>query len=211
MKNFIKYLENRLKHELPGINSHIKMAPKIMERSFRELEPSPNARHSAVMVILTNSDNPEILFTLRSNKLRKHKGQISFPGGMIEKGESAQDAALRETFEEIGIESYKIKIIGRLSPLFVPPSNYLIHPFIGVIDSKPELILSEEEVEECFNIPLSYFADSNSVNTKRDILEGYDVDLPYWDVGKRTNLWGATSMILHELIDIYNEWNLEII
>jgi 8-oxo-dGTP pyrophosphatase MutT (NUDIX family) len=209
MKNFIIYLENRLKHELPGISSHLKMAPKIMERSFRALEPSSNARRSAVLIILTNAENPEILFTLRSSNLRKHRGQISFPGGMIEEGETAQDAALRETFEEIGIERDKIKIIGRLSPLFVPPSNNLIHPFIGIIEKMPDLIISEDEVEECFTIKISYFADPINVFSKKEILEGYEVDMPYWEVEKKSKLWGATSMILHEFIDIYNEWMLE--
>lgn len=209
MKNFIIYLENRINLELPGISSHLKMAPKIMERSFRALEPSSNARQSAVLLILTNSENPEILFTLRSNKLRKHKGQISFPGGMIEPGESAQNAALRETFEEIGIEPDKIKIIGRISPLFVPPSNNLIIPFIGVIEKMPELIISEQEVEECFTIEISYFTDPKNVSTKKEILEGYEVDMPYWEVGKKSKLWGATSMILQEFVDIYNEWKLQ--
>lgn len=206
MNNFVNYLEKRLKQNLPGINSHLKMTPKIMERSFRNLEPNPNAKQSAVLILLSGSDNPEILFTLRSSNLRSHKGQISFPGGRIEKDELPQIAALRETMEEVGIEPENVKIIGKLSNLFVPPSNNLIHPFVGILKNKAELNLSELEVEECFWLNFQFFLDKSNLHSKKEILEGYEVDMPYWEVNKKSKLWGATSMILQELLDLHTEW-----
>lgn len=206
MTLFVEYLEKRLLEELPGINSHIKMAPKIMERSFRNLNPSTNANQSSVMLLIVNKPDPEIIFTLRSSKLRSHKGQISFPGGKVELGESLLEAALRETKEEIGIGSENIRILGAMSCLFVPPSNNLIYPFIGLIENLTELTINEDEVEECFSIPISHFENKSNLGTKIQILDGYEVSMPFWDVSKKTILWGATSMILTEFIDLLGEW-----
>jgi 8-oxo-dGTP pyrophosphatase MutT (NUDIX family) len=206
MTLFIDYLENRLLNELPGINSHLKMAPKIMERSFRNLNPNENAKRSAVMVLIINNPDPEIIFTLRSSKLRSHSGQISFPGGRVEQGESMLEAALRETKEEIGLDAAEINVLGAMSRLYVPPSNSLIYPFVGLLNDTPEIVICEDEVEECFSVPISHFENKSNYAVKKEILEGYEVDMPYWEVSKKTILWGATSMILNELIDLYKDW-----
>lgn len=210
MTLFVDFLEKRLLNDLPGINSHIKMAPKVMERAFRSLTPTPDARDSAVMLILINKQNPELLFTLRSSTLKSHKGQISFPGGRIEKGESYLEAALRETEEEIGIMRNEIVVIGAMSSLFVPPSKHLIYPFVGLMDSLPNLCINESEVEECFTIPLEFFKDNNNRKMSKELLDGYEVDLSYWELSRKAKLWGATSMILQELLDIYEEWQCSI-
>ncbi len=206
MTLFIEYLEKRLKEELPGRNSHLKMAPKIMERSFRSFEPNENAKKSAVLVPISLGKDPQIMFTLRSHLLRSHKGQISFPGGRIETGESPLEAALRETYEEVGILPENIRIVGALSTLYVPPSNNLIYPFIGLLLDEPKVIINESEVDECFFVKMSHFIDPGTFLQSRQKLEGYEVDMPYWDVMPKAKLWGATSMILRELIDLYEEW-----
>jgi len=210
MTSFIDFLESRLKLPLPGTNSHLKMTPKIMQKSFRNLNPTENAKHSAVLIPLLIIENEiQIIFTLRSNKLKSHSGQISFPGGRIEKDESTVDAALRETYEEIGLPPENIKVIGSLSTLYVPPSNNLIHTFVGFLNVLPVYNVNYDEVEECFTIPLKYFLNPENHHIKQHNLEGYEVDLPYWNVGKPTILWGATSMILRELLDLYEEFTFE--
>jgi 8-oxo-dGTP pyrophosphatase MutT (NUDIX family) len=210
MTSFIDFLESRLKLPLPGTNSHLKMTPKVMQKSFRNLTPAENAKHSAVLVPLIIFGNDiQIIFTLRSNKLKSHSGQISFPGGRIEKDESTVDAALRETYEEIGLPPENIKVIGSLSTLYVPPSNNLIHTFVGLINELPEYNVNSDEVEECFTVPLKYFLNPENHQIKQHKLEGYEVVLPYWNVGKPTILWGATSMILRELLDLYEEFTFE--
>ena len=127
------------------------MAPRLGKELFRKFKPNGDASESAVLILLTETDNNfEILFTLRAKSLVKHSGQISFPGGKIEKKETIFDAALRETFEETGIEPGSIYIAGELSTLYVPPSNSLIHPVVGFIDQdnihitiNPDDILNE--------------------------------------------------------------------
>jgi 8-oxo-dGTP pyrophosphatase MutT (NUDIX family) len=206
MKLFIEFLEKRLNYELPGINSHIKMAPKILEKSFRNFESKPNAKQSAVLIPLVCKNELNILLTLRSSNLRSHSGQISFPGGRLDPGESGIDAALRETYEEIGIKKEDIKIIGKLSDLYVPPSNNLIFPYIGIIKNEPELVLNECEVEECFYVPITHFIRKENTLISKEKIGDYIVDMPHWVVNPKAKLWGATSMILQELIDLYTEW-----
>ncbi|MFA5511537.1 MAG: CoA pyrophosphatase [Candidatus Kapaibacterium sp.] len=206
MEIFADYLQRRLNSNLPGINSHLKMVPKIKGKNIREMKADPSARQSAVMVLLVDKPDIEIIFTLRSRKLRNHSGQISFPGGRLDKGENALEAALRETHEEIGIYFDRINVIGKLSELYVRPSNSIIVPYIGIINDFDKLVLNHDEVEECFTVPISYFTDSDRLLVSHEIIEGYDVEYPSWNIGKNVKLWGATSMILQELIDIYEEW-----
>ncbi len=208
MNSFIDFLKTRLKSQLPGLNSHLKMTPKILEKSFRDLTPKSNAKHNAVLIpLIINNNDLDIILTLRSNKLKSHSGQISFPGGRIEKNEKPDEASLRETYEEIGIQPEKINLIGSLSNLYVPPSNNIIHSFVGVINDLPEFRINHNEVEDCFTMPLNYFLISQNCHSKQQILDGKEVEVPYWNVNKPAILWGATSMILRELLDLYEEYN----
>ena len=92
--------------------------------------------------------------TRRSNSVGHHKGQISLPGGVVEKNESYQYTSIRETHEEIGISMNEINIIGNLSSLYVPVSNFQIFPFIGYLDRKPDTTLNLNEVKEIFSVPV---------------------------------------------------------
>ncbi|MER3328419.1 MAG: CoA pyrophosphatase, partial [Candidatus Kapaibacterium sp.] len=142
---FFDFLNNRLKSDLPGAKAQIKMAPfGDLERLNNNI-PRADAKRSAVLLLI--NEQMELLFTLRSSKLRKHSGQISFPGGRADEGETYEQTALRETEEEVGISSSNIELVGRMSGLYVPPSNNVIQPVIGRIPSKIELLLNPDEVE----------------------------------------------------------------
>ena len=159
-----------------------------------------------MILLIPDKINKEfsVLFTLRSSNLYSHRGQISFPGGRAERNENPVAAALRETWEETGIEAKDIRIIGKLSELYVPPSNAIITPIVGFINPLPLLKINSDEVETAFLIKLSSLIGT----VKREIwnFKGQDVDVPFWDVGQKVPLWGATSMILSELLGIYKEF-----
>lgn len=203
---FIEYLKYRLQEPLPGFEAHIKMAPSVDDKPFRNFTPSDNFKSSSVLVLLIDSVNPEVLLTLRSSIIKSHSGQISFPGGRAEKNETPIQTAIRETFEETGIIIKEKHIIGQLSKLFVPPSNNLIQPVIAYLDSKPELHINPDEVEETFYISLESISNDNLLKTEKKMLDKYLVDFPFWDVHSTTPLWGATAMILSELVDLYKSW-----
>ncbi len=201
---FSQYLDNRLKTGLPGLESHLKMTPLNDGKPIRKIVPNPDARVSSVMILLTESNGAiQVLFTLRSRHLGSHSGQISFPGGMTESEETAAQTALREVYEEIAIHESQINLIGNLSQLFVPPSNSIINPIIGTFNhSKVSIIPSPDEVEEVFFVDILDFYNPEKFKREMWNIQGYLCDVPFWDIHSSTPLWGATSMILREFLDI---------
>ena len=200
---FVKFLT--INKQLFGIKSHIKLAPRKNGIPFRSFTPTnQNIRKSAVMVLLTNktADDFKVLLTLRSDNLKSHSGQISFPGGRIEQGESPVEAALRETSEEISLPQNEIQVLAQISELYVPPSNSLIFPFVGITNFK-RFIPNNTEVQKIIEVPFSFLLEENNLTTIKRNIFGEVIDIPCWDLNKKEVLWGATAMILSELIDLY--------
>ena len=133
---FIIKLTKKMNGELPGSTSHETMMVKPRYKSTGKKTSIP----AAVLILLYPIKNKWHFFlTKRTNTVEHHKGQISLPGGMLEKGESHKEAAIRETFEELGVQSEDINIIGPLTPLYIPISNFKIFPFVGWLKSAPKL------------------------------------------------------------------------
>ncbi len=209
MQKFIDFLKNACNNELPGIDSHSILAPKFKGKSFRNMTPSKDAKESAVMLILepnSESNDFNIIFTLRSAYLNKHSGQISFPGGRLDMNETPEQAAMRETKEEIGIDESNYKVIAKLSTLYVPPSNNIIYPFVAVLEKKSNYSINPDEVEEIFSVNINNFNLNTAIKFYTDVFDGLEVQIPYFDVHKSTKLWGATSMILAEFLFLYDEF-----
>jgi 8-oxo-dGTP pyrophosphatase MutT (NUDIX family) len=145
---------------------------------------------------------------LRSAQLRNHSGQISFPGGRVDADEAPRDAALRELHEEIGVTVDPSNVLGALTDLFVPPSNSAIVPYVVRLPSAVTYHINEAEVQEVFTVPLRTFLTDDLRRTSPRTLNGITVDVPYWDVHPGQHLWGATAMILNELLWIVNDISL---
>ncbi len=194
---------------LPSIQSHIKMTPTIRGKSFKNMSPPKHARQSAVMILVIGTGGQsdfEILFTLRHSQMRSHSGQISFPGGRLDGGETHTQAALRETHEEVGVAGDSIKIIGQISPIYIPPSKSILHPIVGYTSELNELILSESEVAEAFTVKISDLQNPEKRKRKPwDFSGGIRADVPYFDVHQSVPLWGATAIILSEFLDILDD------
>lgn len=206
INSFIEFLTQRLKMPMPGLDAHKKMAPITGKDFFRTFKPSESANQSAVLLLLINNKNGiQILFTLRSKNI-SHSGQISFPGGRSENAETPEMTALRETREEIGIQTEKISILGEMSPLFVPPSDNIIIPVVGYSDISHEFIPNYDEVQEVFLVPLEKFHQEEFKKIQTWNFNNIDVDVPFWDVHPTVPLWGATAMILTEFLALYEEF-----
>ena len=161
-----------------------------------------NMRKAAVLIGLFKK-NDEWCFSLirRPMNEKNHPGQIALPGGAMEKNENLMNTALREAFEEVGIKPEDVKIIGQLIPIPVPVSEYLIYPFVGVIDYEPEWVINEDEVEKIFILRMSELISSDNGYTEMWDLRGNKVEVPIYKVMNET-VWGATAAVLSELIDI---------
>ncbi len=205
---FIEYLSGRLKEKLPGAEAHRLMMPGLEKMPDRTIPLKKTIKKSAVLLLLyPNGNGLNILLTLRSRNLASHSGQISFPGGHLEKGEGVVQAALREAWEEIGLESGKVTVVGNLSDLYVPPSNFVITPVVGFSPEKPHCFIhSRDEVEEIIDLPLETFTNGTHYGVEKWNFKGMELDVPVWRIHSLTPLWGATSMILKELLVLWEEY-----
>ena len=179
-------------------------------RRLQELGPNPappaDARVACVLNLLywQEEDWRTILIQRTENPRDRHSGQVSFPGGRWEEwdGELA-NVALRETEEEIGVPAQHIEILGRLTDLYIPVSNFLVHPFVGILHGAPEFVPQPGEVEAVLTPSLSVFQSPE--NLKRidlTLQQGITLkDVPYFDVHGRI-VWGATAMIMSEFLEL---------
>ena len=186
---------------LPGPDAHRLLAPRP-RRGWQPGEVPERARTAAALVLLYPLDDaPHILLTVRSGRLAQHAGQVSLPGGVLEEGEGMRDAALREASEEVGIDPETVRVLGILSTLYIPVSDFALHPVGGVSDSAPAIRAAASEVGRVLQVPLSELADPRSLRRGTRWRQDRNYDVPYFELrGER--VWGATAMVLAELLAV---------
>ena len=203
MKNIISKLESKLDNSAE--NNVIYNTSFINEDYSNNYTNSERYKKAAVLCLLDyRNENLYVVLTLRAKNLKTHPGQISFPGGKLDKGETNYDCAIRETYEEIGIKKKNINILGELN-LYLSGSNFLIKPIVGIIISDYKLFLNKKEVERVYYFPLSFlflkknltknFYKNKSINKK---LFFYDIS---WN---NMRIWGTTALILVHLSRVLN-------
>lgn len=209
MAAFQAFLEQRLVHSLPGEKAQNKMRPHPSVQKnpvFESNLPDHNEyRNSSVLVpIIMWNKEPEIILTLRTSGI-KHGGQLSFPGGGKEGDESYEETALREAREEIGLIEEKVSIAGLMTPLYVNHSNNMVTPVVGFITQPQEFTPNPNEVEEVFSVPFSELIASKNKNREEWNLRETKYTVPFWNI-HHVPLWGATAMMMSELMELYAEF-----
>jgi 8-oxo-dGTP pyrophosphatase MutT (NUDIX family) len=201
---FISQLKQELAKELPGENAQNLMAPKLRKQQVDLMLSKGAPKQSSVLLLLypLNQDL-HIVFTQRHQYKGIHSGQVSFPGGKREKeDQSFWDTALREAEEEMNIPPKEVQQLGKLSELFVPPSQFNIHPFVGYLSFRPNFKQQESEVKSYFEVALSTLLNKDVREQKEiEMANGIKLDTPYFHLCGYT-VWGATAMILSEFIAI---------
>lgn len=197
---FIESLKKELLKSLPGFVAQSRMIPAAS--AIERMHIPDTAKDSAVLCLLIyEAEVWKVLLIRRTTDGSRHSGQIALPGGKFEVEDiDLQETALRETFEEIGLLKDDVEIIGALTPLYVPISNYKIQPFVGIINTTPNWILSQQEVDEIIIMPLRNLLENkeiteliaNGIGSQKWVGPAYRVD-------DKTIVWGATAMILSEL------------
>lgn len=207
MHDLIPFLESRLQQNLPGEEAQLRMAPKpVADGPKRPTTPTDNSHPSSVLLLLfpNKEDQWELVLTLRTDDI-DHGGQISFPGGRAESGETSTATALREAHEEIGILPQQVTTIGELSELYIPHSNSRVTPVVGYMEARASFTANPDEVKEIFTVELNSLATKKNLIEEQWQLREYQYHVPFWDI-HRVPLWGATAMMLNEFLDLYREF-----
>lgn len=160
-------------------------------------------RYAAVLVLLYEKANQWwVVLTRRRDDLRKHAGQISLPGGSQDPGESLVETALRETEEEIGVGPKQIDLLGQLNPVYIPPSDFTVTPFVGTSQGRPDFQRQVEEVAEILETPLDLLLDERSFanGSVKHGVGDRTIEAPHFVFGSH-QIWGATALILSELVE----------
>ncbi|MBB4080904.1 8-oxo-dGTP pyrophosphatase MutT (NUDIX family) [Lewinella aquimaris] len=189
--------------QLPGYP-----AQEIMGHALRqEYSQAPDTARSASVLALIYPvrDEMKLLFIQRTSPPGdRHGGQISFPGGAADASDVSPAAtALREAHEEVGIDPDAVELIGELTPLYIPISNYLVNPFVGYLPHRPTLVPQASEVERILELPLAgFFANDAVAFHDKRLFNGMILkEVPHWVVAGEA-VWGATAMIVGELVEL---------
>jgi 8-oxo-dGTP pyrophosphatase MutT (NUDIX family) len=209
--SFSKELEQKLLlSKLPGLPSQLKMAPvtrlEELKKMNLSLEEMGNiARKSAVLILFyPKNDETHIAMIKRATDNTVHSDQISFPGGKVEKSDTSLIyTALREAEEEIGIMADSVNIVGNLTKLHIPPSNFDVYPFIGITNNTP-LFSTNYEVQKILEVDLKTLLNPATCTYKKiQHRTGNDFVVPCYYIQDEV-VWGATAMIISELLEIVN-------
>ncbi len=207
IEDLSRQLRQRLVLPLPGTEAHYKMANAERRVHSSRIKIPDNHRKGAVLILLYEDEN-RICFPLiiRPEYDGVHSGQVALPGGGFDpEDETLQNTALREAQEEIGIFKNDVIILGALSPLYIPPSNFLVHPFIGMLSYRPHFVPDETEVAAIIETDLESVMDETLVGEKIiKLSNGMEINTPFFDIQKQT-VWGATAMILSEVKSLLYE------
>ena len=208
-REFEKRIVKVAKMELPGETVQMKMAPAERLRELKEeIIQTKNVKHAGVMVLFypTPERQTNLILILRKTYKGVHSAQVGFPGGKIESIDSSiQDAALRETEEEVGVPREDISVIKQLTEIYIPPSNFFVQPFLGITQNPPNFVPEENEVESLIEVNLNDFMDDRCITT-RVITTSYAVDLevPAFKLNGHI-VWGATAMMLNEVRELISK------
>ncbi len=190
-----------LQSNLPGAASHYKMLPagRVLKAGFNDRNQIKNS--SVLLLLFQNNNTLQTCLIKRPAHMKYHAGQIALPGGRIETGETPVETALRETWEEIGIEPESIAILGSLSKFYVEVSHFEILPFVGWLNEIPSFRINKAEVERTILFPVE-LVKAPFLNTELETSTG-KLSVPCIKYDNEI-IWGATAMILSEFADVLN-------
>ncbi|SDQ93427.1 NUDIX hydrolase [Flagellimonas zhangzhouensis] len=194
---------------LPGEDSHYKMSPQLrIEWLKRNKVRDANPRRAGVMALFFPDEElqTKLLLILRKTYPGVHSNQIGFPGGKEERiDKTLLETALRETHEEVGVPPSGVEVIKELSEVYIPPSNFLVQPYIGIYPSPQPFVLQESEVEQLVEVFLSDFLDdSNHIEENLTTSYAKNIDVPAYRLNGYT-VWGATAMMLSEIKELLRQ------
>lgn len=207
-EDFVDKLKVRLSMPLPGMEAQLRMAPpKRLPTDVYLKMKDVNPKRSAVLVCFyPKQESVYTVLMQRPNEQGYHSSQVSFPGGKVEKGDvNFEQTALREAYEEVGINPAEIEVIGHLSAVYIPVSNFLVHPVVAVAPTAPDFRMNITEVQEIIETDCSVFLNPQIKSTAVFLSSGgLSVEAPFYHIN-RFRIWGATAMMISELEEVIRD------
>lgn len=199
---------NLKKITLPGEEAHYKMAPLFRVQELEKMNSGNTKSNNAGVLSVFYPNNEKVYFVLILRKTYKgvHSNQVGFPGGRVEAvDKDLQETALRETEEEVGIPRSEIQVLKGLTQIYIPPSNFWVFPFMGIMHSTPVLIPQEAEVERILEIDLDDFLKDSCLTTQKlSTSYAQNVEVPAFLLNGHI-VWGATAMVLSEMKELLKQ------
>lgn len=199
--DIITLIKRRLQEPLPGLEAQIRMAPS--KRFAIPDPPDPPIPAAVLILLIPAEDSWRFFLTERTHGVEHHQGQISLPGGALEKDESKKEAAIRETQEEMGIFETP-EIIGQLSQMYIPLSGFEVMPFVGWLSARPKVEPHDVEVARVHEVTLTEFLTPECHKWEKRTFRSVEIDVPYFELDG-VKVWGATAMILSEFRQVLRE------
>lgn len=203
----IARLREALHRPLPGLPAQALMAPDPRPGTKLILEPSLDCRHAAVLALFYPcpcKDDLCLVLTRRTESVESHRGQVSFPGGSMDPGEIPTETALREAHEELGVDPAGVEVLGELSRLYIPHSDFCVYPIVAYAPERPSFAPNSEEVAEVIEVPVSHLSARAAHGEEIWQIRGAPARVPFFTVGHH-KVWGATAMMLSELLILWTE------
>jgi 8-oxo-dGTP pyrophosphatase MutT (NUDIX family) len=189
-----------LQHPLPGAPAQDLLTP-IPRREWPANWDPARLRHAAGLLLLFPLDRrAHVVLTVRSDSVR-HGGQVSMPGGVVEPGETFEQAALREAHEEVGLATDLVEIIGPLSPIDIPVSGFRLHPIVAAAPKRPALHPADAEVARILEVDVEALFDANAIAWRPMTRDGTTRQVPCL-AAAGVEIWGATAMVLAEFLTL---------
>lgn len=202
---FLKYVPKIANEMLPATTAHAKMVPPeriefLQSQSLTNVIPKKAA---VLMLLYPKNNSMHLALIVRNSYPGIHASQIAFPGGKVELYDAdLSQTALRETHEEIGVHKDKVSLVRAFTEVYIPPSNYLVSPFLGFSEEELTFSLSPDEVSGLIELPLLKFLDESIiVNVEMSTSYATDISVPAFQIGNHL-VWGATAMMMSELKDV---------
>lgn len=191
---------------LPGLASQLKMSPPFrLELMDQQREAMKTSKKAAVTALFYPDEKQvtKLILILRKTYKGVHSAQVGFPGGRREDSdESLMHAALRETWEEVGVPIADIEVLKAMTELYIPPSNFTVYPFLGITHQTPDFIKQDEEVEDLIEVLLTDFVDETAVTSVKVMTSlKKEMEVPALMLNGHI-VWGATAMMLSEIKDL---------
>ncbi len=194
----VRMIKARLQEPLPGISAQLKMSPEHRRDLFTDLPPQ---KAGVLLLLYPKEKTLSTIFIKRTTYDGPHSGQVSLPGGKSETFDSSiVETALREAYEEIGINPSNVEILGMLTPLIIPVSNFEVTPVVGYTENSPDFVIDPNEVDYLIELNINRLTDPIIVKRRQALLNNRLVNVPYYQLDN-DEIWGATAMIISEFTE----------